>query len=666
MTGFREGGARAAVLMAAVLLFAAFGSAHAQYWFQTGARGSTQTAQNSGGSVQIETVYQPSYAQDGSLGFWVGESLSNGAFVQTGYEIPNVSGMYPTNCTQSGCTGNTYISAGTPVWFWEYFPADYTGNSFYGSIGGNDSAGAYGKFNTYSFNYSNGMWDFYFNGNMTGSVNLGAQDSDANPITAFAEYANVNTNTLPMAIVSFRNLSYYTGESYRLVQKGYSYVGYGSGSETALKNPYGIQEVMPYTNYFEIGSGLQTPANFTELWAIGYRLDIRSQYGNLNSSVNYSAYSQVRLSAPYAINVSNGVRRAFSGWVGTGSGSYTGPSTNITITMDGSINETAEWTTQYYLNVTSQYGSSSGSGWYDADSLAAYGISANTIPSGYGSRSVFAGWSNGEASANATTAMDSPEHISAEWKTQYMLNATSQYGVAYGSGWYDANSTAHVYISAGVKEVNSTNRIAFDGWSNGEKNMSVYITVNRSVLVEAMFAPQVLASFKFTNAYGGQVYANTLYANGEQLNSTAFVFADRTYAIDYVLYKGTNVTPENSTFALSEPGVVTIKLPIFNVTVQAESMFGTPLNASVGLSFRNGSTYSGYLGSSGAVTLDDVPYGYLSGSVKYLGEIEHVQTENANSVKLVFMTPLQIAVIILPIALIAAIAAVEIWHRRRA
>jgi hypothetical protein len=666
MKGFSGSGARTSVLVAAVLLIAALGLTHAQYWFQTGARGSTADAQNGGGSVQIETVYQPGYAQGGSFGFWVGENLANGAFLQTGYEIPNVSGMYPTNCTSGGCTGDTYIAGGTPTWFWEYFPAGYSGGAFYGGIGGNGSVGPYGKFNTYSFNYSYGTWNFYFNGVKIGSANLGAQSSGANPITAFAEYADVYNNTTPMAIVDFRNLSTYTNGVYRLVQKGYSYVGYGSGSETSLKNLYGIQEVAPYTNYFEIGSGLQIPANFTQLWAIGYKLNIRSQYGNINSSVNYSAYSQVKLSAPHAINVSNNVRLVFAGWTGTGDGSYTGTSANETITMNGNINETAEWTTQYYLNVTSAYGSAYGSGWYDTGASARYGMSANTIPIGYGSREVFVGWSNGSSSLNATVTIDSPKTISAEWKTQYLVSATSQYGSAYGSGWYDANSTAHVYISDGIEQINSTNRNAFVGWSNGDKNMSIYIAANRSVLVEAMFAPQVLVNFKFTNAYGAPIYANVLYANGEQLNSTAFVFANTVYTVEDVLYKSTDVAPRNSTFVLSAPGTVTVRLPVFNVTVQAESVFGTPLNASVGLSFKNGSTYSGYLGTSGAVTLHDVPYGYLSGSAKYMGTTKPVQTEDESSVKLVFLTLLQIAAIIIPILLIAAIAAVEVWHRRHA
>ncbi|MFI5412670.1 MAG: hypothetical protein ACHQX1_02155, partial [Candidatus Micrarchaeales archaeon] len=76
----------------------------AQYWFQSGVQGDYRTSYNNGGSVAIQTI-APQQAVYGSLAYWIGETLSNGAFIQIGYQIPNESGYLPSNCSPSGCTG---------------------------------------------------------------------------------------------------------------------------------------------------------------------------------------------------------------------------------------------------------------------------------------------------------------------------------------------------------------------------------------------------------------------------------------------------------------------------------------------------------------------------------------------------------------------------------
>src|ERR1700691_2309726 len=107
-----------AVIILTGLVF--ISTANAQYWFQSGARGSNNAAFNNGGSITIQTIYQN--ATDGSLGFWLGERLSDGAFIQVGEEKPNATGYYSTSCTISSL--DVYLKAGSPSWFWEYFPEE--------------------------------------------------------------------------------------------------------------------------------------------------------------------------------------------------------------------------------------------------------------------------------------------------------------------------------------------------------------------------------------------------------------------------------------------------------------------------------------------------------------------------------------------------------------
>ena len=131
------------------LLLSSFGLSFGGYWFQFGVRGGERSTVNNGASVQIQTITNQ-VLSSGSSGYWVGETLSNGAFIQIGYLIENQSGTYPSYCVMSGCGGFQNLNAGSAEWFYEYFPPSYS-SSFLGKIGPNGSAGKNGSINTYSF-----------------------------------------------------------------------------------------------------------------------------------------------------------------------------------------------------------------------------------------------------------------------------------------------------------------------------------------------------------------------------------------------------------------------------------------------------------------------------------------------------------------------------------
>jgi hypothetical protein len=265
------------VLVLAVLTLANVPSA--QYWFQSGARGSNDVYFNNGFSVQIQTIYQTPTL--GSLGFWGGERLSNGAFVQIGYEISNSTGYYAIQCGNS--TMPRYLTAGRPAWFWEYFTVS-DNQLFCGGIGPDGSAGANGSFNTYSFRSLGGdIWGAYFNNELLGKVNLSTNNSGTNPPYALAEYADTNTDTWPLSAVRFKNLAYYEGKTSKRLTTGYSVINYGKDSLTALPNPYGVQEVGNFSDYFIVASKL--PAlNSTTLWGPGY---VALSYTEPNGSGGY-------------------------------------------------------------------------------------------------------------------------------------------------------------------------------------------------------------------------------------------------------------------------------------------------------------------------------------------------------------------------------------------
>ncbi|MCL4387679.1 hypothetical protein M1567_00815 [Candidatus Marsarchaeota archaeon] len=641
------------VVMLSILLL--LGTANAQYWFQSGVRSSQNYSYNNGASINIETVY-PQNITYGSFGFWVGEILSNGAFIQVGYEIPNQSGYYPTNCSPNAkCTGKVIVKKGEPSWFWEYFPQGDNSNNFYGSVGPNDSVGLNGTFNAYSFKYSNGEWNIYLNAELIGTVNLGTSNSGQNVPTVFGEYANANNNDTYMEPVKFSNFTVYKNGIAEKVSTGYSYIGYGTGSLQNLRNSYGVEEVAPYVNVFKVGSGLPTPINFTTLWSYGYYLKVSSNYGH-RGTAQYSPYASFNLSEPEYIYLSNSTREHFIGWQGTGIGSYTGISNSTKIIISSNITETAEWQTQYLVNVSSAFGNVTGSGWYTNGTLATISISTLNISTGPGVRYHFYGFGNISTEPKMSIKVTGPLNAEAIWKKQYLISGTTPYGNVTGSGWYDSNATARLSVSKTSQQINATVKKVFVSWSNISDNSTIQIMANRSVNLTAIFGTAFKETIITKSESGSTIKPSLFYFDGKPFVNLTLFMLEGHDTIGPFEIDGVNVTPETSSISVLAPGSIDILLPVYNVTVYASNIFGAPISGTVEARFQNGTVLQKRLNSNGTITFTGVPYGNVSGEIEYSGFSSKFSSSYSNGVRVKMVTP----AIIIAIALVT-IAVATFW-----
>jgi uncharacterized repeat protein (TIGR02543 family) len=76
------------------------------------------------------------------------------------------------------------------------------------------------------------------------------------------------------------------------------------------------------------------------------------------------------------------------------------------------------WKTQYYLAVTSVYGSAEGSGWYDSGTFAYAAVSPTSSIGAGGAQYVFTGWSgsaSGSTSPSNAIVMDNSKTATAIW-----------------------------------------------------------------------------------------------------------------------------------------------------------------------------------------------------------------------------------------------------------
>ena len=146
--------------------------------------------------------------------------------------------------------------------------------------------------------------------------------------------------------------------------------------------------------YFHYGTtGYTTPAWSGISMISQYQLTLSTNLGNTTPAVGISWINAGSSQTITAI-APTGATYVFNGWIGTGTGSYTGKNNHASVIMNGEITQKANWTVQasiqYQLTVTANVGSTTGSGLCNHGSMAS--ISATAPKATIGVRYTFNGW----------------------------------------------------------------------------------------------------------------------------------------------------------------------------------------------------------------------------------------------------------------------------------
>lgn len=173
---------------------------------------------------------------------------------------------------------------------------------------------------------------------------------------------------------------------------------------------------------------------------------------------------------------------------------FTNIQSNHTITFN--------WQEQWYLTVSSAYASTTGTGWYNAGTIASISISNGTVPGARGVQYIFTGW-NGDTSGTALTSsltMNAAKTATANWKPQYYLTVNSAYGNPTGQGWYDAGSVANLAITQTVTSDTNTRNVfaAWTGTGAGAytgTEASQLVLINNPITETAAWTIQYLVTY---------------------------------------------------------------------------------------------------------------------------------------------------------------------------
>ena len=224
---------------------------------------------------------------------------------------------------------------------------------------------------------------------------------------------------------------------------------------------------------------INEPSTITWDWKIEYYLTVVSAYDTPGGMGWYDdgATAYATLTSGTVDIVPGSLQAVFTSWSGDASG--TNYAESDPIVMDGPKTAVAGWvirvignyTTQYYVSVTSSYGSPSpGSGWFNAGSIVTESVSS-PLAGPPGTQYVCTGWTGtGSAppSGSGTTVtftITESSSVAWDWKTQFYFNVTSSHGSpAPTSGWFDLGSSVNESVESPTSGSAGTQYVC-TGWT---------------------------------------------------------------------------------------------------------------------------------------------------------------------------------------------------------
>jgi hypothetical protein len=297
--------------------------------------------------------------------------------------------------------------------------------------------------------------------------------------------------------------------------------------------------------------------------------------------------------------------------------SVTGPISPITVTNPVTV--IGNYKTQYYLTVTSSYGSPiPTSGWFDAGTSIPASV-ASPISGPSSTRYVCTGWTgtgsvpSSGSGISISFSINEPSSITWNWKTQYLLilqtnpsglipqptrNPTGEAGSTNG-WWYDSSTS--VTLTAQSIPGYTFNYWDVDGNTQGNGVNPITVSMNAphtatahytqkqplSVSISPLSADIFLGqSVTFTSTVNGGTppYSYKWYLDSNPVSGATtdrWTFTPTTTGICYIYLK---VTDSDSTAAQSETARITVRsIPVggHSVSIKGEPMTKTLIPYSV-------------------------------------------------------------------------------------
>jgi uncharacterized repeat protein (TIGR02543 family) len=269
---------------------------------------------------------------------------------------------------------------------------------------------------------------------------------------------------------------------------------------------------------YTVPSGNET---VTAYFKTQYELKVVSERGSPTGAGWYDAGNSTSfgITSPEAGGTGN--QFAFTGWTGTGSGSYTGNNTSKSIAMNNTVTETAAWKTQYML-FTSENPDAGGNmtpappgTWYDSGASATLDA---MVASGYN----WSGWSGDVTGTEKpkSVTMNASKNVWANFSVvstvaitvtadpsgkSFLVDGTSCSG-SQVFNWIPGST--HTLSVESPQHVEGGSKWVFVNWSDGGAQSHTYTVPSGPATVQANFKCMVLLTVNSEkgNPQGGGWY----------------------------------------------------------------------------------------------------------------------------------------------------------------
>jgi len=159
----------------------------------------------------------------------------------------------------------------------------------------------------------------------------------------------------------------------------------------------------------------------------------------------------------------NSTRYVFSNW------SNLATDRTINLMVDGDIDLNSLYNEEHYVVISSPYGKTTGTGWYEPGESADFSLSEKLVNGDeIGSRHIFTGWNTGhnKNSLENSLIVTEPTVVEATWKDQYLLDiiSTGPDVNFEGAGWYDENTVATLVAKESLESESKKVKYEFEGW----------------------------------------------------------------------------------------------------------------------------------------------------------------------------------------------------------
>ncbi|KPV62270.1 MAG: Subtilase family protein [Candidatus Bathyarchaeota archaeon BA1] len=294
----------------------------------------------------------------------------------------------------------------------------------------------------------------------------------------------------------------------------------------------------------------------------------------------------VKCSIESMVDFGNGTRRVFVRWSGT----HITDVREISVVLKQPHRLMAEWKTQHFLNVLSEYGEPRGSGWYDEKSIAEVSIEEIVVIKN-GTRAVFLRWMEAEKALpkpSVEIVVNRPKTMVAFWKLQHQLTFE----------FFDAKGIVKIKPSFIELDFSQTDKVS------------------------------IVATIRLTE------YAAIWMDSGQ-------------YVLRGVEWMGVDVKPQpKKIFTLDKPSIVRINLEIYDMEIRIRDPLGLPItDAHAKITLANQTSTQLKSGGDGVIRLSLIPLGTFKAEVSYLGQSATLEGDASKEQVIYLMFPLSITVL---------------------